>query len=213
MTRVSGRREALGARPECPPLGRAGIASGQRWARRGHLRSSTHWAGCPGGCHAQRDRRPDHLGGRLAHPRDPPRRLDGQIAADPRIFDAVTPWTHLPRGKDVKVVILVSEFERLPGAGVSGHHHRPSGGRPVGRGLVARRARPVGRPAHPARGERGARRRKARSRRVAASLYSVLKAQGNPVSLDVMPNSSHAWLAGRGWDVFLAAFPKAAAQD
>ena len=23
----------------------------------------------------------------------------------------------------------------------------------------------------------------------------------------------HAWLAGKGWDVFLAAFPKAAAQD
>ena len=43
-------------------------------------------------------------------------------------------------------------------------------------------------------------------------LYSVLKAQGNPVSLDVMPDSSHAWLAGKGWDVFLAAFPKAAAK-
>jgi hypothetical protein len=44
-------------------------------------------------------------------------------------------------------------------------------------------------------------------------LYSVLKAQGNPVSLDVMPDSSHAWLRGAGWDVFLAAFPNAAAKD
>ncbi len=44
-------------------------------------------------------------------------------------------------------------------------------------------------------------------------LFSVLKAQGNPVSLDVMPDSSHAWLRGAGWDVFLAAFPKAAAKD
>jgi len=41
-------------------------------------------------------------------------------------------------------------------------------------------------------------------------LYSVLSAQGNPVTLDVMPDSSHAWLRGEGWDVFLAAFPKAA---
>ena len=44
-------------------------------------------------------------------------------------------------------------------------------------------------------------------------LYSVLEAQGNPVSLDVMPDSSHAYLRGAGWDVFLAAFPKAAARD
>jgi hypothetical protein len=39
------------------------------------------------------------------------------------------------------------------------------------------------------------------------------KAQGNPVTLDVMPDSSHAYLRGAGWDVFLAAFPKAAAKD
>jgi hypothetical protein len=41
----------------------------------------------------------------------------------------------------------------------------------------------------------------------------VLKAQGNPVTLDVMPDSSHAYLRGAGWDVFLAAFPKAAQRD
>ena len=44
-------------------------------------------------------------------------------------------------------------------------------------------------------------------------LFSVLMAQGNPVTLDVMPDSSHAYLRGAGWDVFLAAFPKAAAKD
>ena len=43
-------------------------------------------------------------------------------------------------------------------------------------------------------------------------LYSVLKAQGNPVSLDVMPGSTHASLSGEGWEVFLAAFQKAAAK-
>lgn len=32
-----------------------------------------------------------------------------------------------------------------------------------------------------------------------------------PVTLDVMPGSTHEHVAGAGWDVFLAAFPKAAA--
>ena len=44
-------------------------------------------------------------------------------------------------------------------------------------------------------------------------LYSVLKAQGNPVTLDVMPDSSHAYLRGAGWDVFLDAFAKAAQRE
>jgi acetyl esterase/lipase len=44
-------------------------------------------------------------------------------------------------------------------------------------------------------------------------LFSVLEAQGNPVSLDVMPGSVHDSLSTAGWEVFLAAFPKAAAQD
>jgi hypothetical protein len=44
-------------------------------------------------------------------------------------------------------------------------------------------------------------------------LFSVLKAQGNPVSLDVMPDSVHDHLGTAGWPVFLAAFPKAAAKD
>ena len=44
-------------------------------------------------------------------------------------------------------------------------------------------------------------------------LYSVLEANGNPVSLDVMPGSNHVYLSDAGWKVFLAAFPKAAAND
>jgi len=44
-------------------------------------------------------------------------------------------------------------------------------------------------------------------------LFSVLKAQGNPVSLDVMPGSTHLSLSDEGWKIFLAAFPKAAAID
>lgn len=44
-------------------------------------------------------------------------------------------------------------------------------------------------------------------------LFSVLEAQGNPVSLDVLPGSTHISLSAEGWKVFLAAFPKAATQD
>jgi hypothetical protein len=44
-------------------------------------------------------------------------------------------------------------------------------------------------------------------------LFSVLEAQGNPVSLDVLPGSTHISLGDAGWKAFLAAFPRAAAQD
>jgi len=62
-------------------------------------------------------------------------------------------------------------------------------------------------------GERGTRRRNAHLRRGAA--VPVLRPQGagEPVTLEVMPDSSHAYVAGRGWDVVLAAFPEAAARD
>jgi hypothetical protein len=42
---------------------------------------------------------------------------------------------------------------------------------------------------------------------------SVLKAQGNPASLDVMPGSTHESLSGAGWKVFLAAFGTAVADS
>ena len=44
-------------------------------------------------------------------------------------------------------------------------------------------------------------------------LFSVLKAQGSPVSLDILPGSTHISLGDEGCEVFLAAVPKAAAQD
>jgi hypothetical protein len=43
-------------------------------------------------------------------------------------------------------------------------------------------------------------------------LYDTLKAQGNPVTLDVMPDSSHDSLGDAGWPVFLEAFDKVANQ-
>jgi hypothetical protein len=41
-------------------------------------------------------------------------------------------------------------------------------------------------------------------------LYSILKAQGNPVTLDLMPDTNHTTIGLAGWPVFLAAFDKAA---
>jgi hypothetical protein len=117
-------------------------------------------------------------------------------------MDIVTPWTYLAAHRDQKVVMLVSEntgAEREvgdPWAADSWLGVRdPSGD--LRRQLEANGALADGTIGF------------ADSQQL---LYSVLKAQGNPVSLDVMPDSSHAEVHGAGWDVFLAAFPKAAAK-
>ena len=41
-------------------------------------------------------------------------------------------------------------------------------------------------------------------------LYSALEANGNPVTLDVMPGSTHTMLTADGWEIFLDAFEQAA---
>jgi dienelactone hydrolase len=137
--------------------------------------------------------------------------LDGILAADPRVLDVITPWSHLAEHTDQKVVMLVSEDPSLslksefPGLIVE---------RPVGDPWAADSWLAVRDPS-------GDLRRQLEANGAIADrtigfadaqqlLYSVLKAQGNPVTLDVMPDSSHAWLRGAGWDVFLAAFSKAA---
>jgi acetyl esterase/lipase len=129
---------------------------------------------------------------------------DGALAADPRVFDAITPWKYLAGHKEQKVVMLVSEH---PGAFLE---------------------REVGDPWAPdswlaVRDPSGDLRRQLEANGALADgivdfvdsqqlLFSVLKAQGNPVSLDVMPGSTHTDLSDAGWKVFLAAFPKAAAK-
>jgi len=129
---------------------------------------------------------------------------DGRLAADPGLMDVVTPWKHLGAHKDLKVVLLVSEdpgdvFERQasdPWAADSWLAVRdPSGNlrkQLEASGALADRVFDF----------------------VDAQqlLYSVLKSQGNPVTLDAMPGSTHAYLSAEGWKVFLAAFPKAAAK-
>ncbi len=129
---------------------------------------------------------------------------DGALAADPRIMDVVTPWTHLAEHKDQKVVMLVSDhpgsqFERKvgdPWAADSWFAARdPSGD-------LRRQLEANGAFADGTIGQADAQ----------ELLFSVLEAQGNPVTLDVMPDSVHDNLGAAGWKVFLAAFPKAAAQ-
>jgi len=44
-----------------------------------------------------------------------------------------------------------------------------------------------------------------------ASRTPRLREQGNPVSPDIMPRSTHLTLSDAGWRVFLEAFEKAAA--
>ena len=139
---------------------------------------------------------------------------DAALAADPRVMDAITPWTYLAEHKDHKVVMLVSED---PNASLKIEFPGFEVERPVGDPWAADSWLAVRDPS-------GDLRQQLEANGALADgtigfsdsqqlLYSVLKAQGNPVTLDVMPDSSHAWLAGRGWDVFLAAFGKAAAGD
>ena len=139
---------------------------------------------------------------------------NGALAADPRVFDAATPWKYLAEHKDQKVVMLVSED---PKASLESEFPGLIVDRPVGdpwatdswlvvrdrSGDLRRQLEAIGAFADG----------KLDLVEVQQLLYSLLKTQGNPVSLDVMPSSSHAYLAGKGWDVFLAAFPKAAAKD
>ena len=136
------------------------------------------------------------------------------LAADPRVVDAVTPWRYLAEHKDQKVVMLVSED---PNASLQAEFPGFEVERPVGDPWAADSWLAVRDPS-------GDLRRQLEANGAFADgtigffnsqqlLFSILKAQGNPVSLDVMPDSSHAWLRGAGWDVFLAAFSKAAAKD
>jgi acetyl esterase/lipase len=138
--------------------------------------------------------------------------LDGILAAEPRALDVITPWGYLAEHKDQRVVMLVSED---PNASLRAEFPGLITERPVGDHWAADSWLAVRDPS-------GDLRRQLEANGAFADgtigfadaqqlLYSVLKAQGNPISLDVMPDSSHAWLKGEGWDVFLAAFEKAAA--
>ena len=130
---------------------------------------------------------------------------DPTLAADPRILDLMTPWAYLAEHKDQKVVMLMSDH---PGAIFE---------REVGDPWAADSWLAVRDPSGDLRRQLEANGAFADGildfTEVQQLLYSVLEAQGNPVSLDVMPGSMHDYLGPAGWEVFLAAFPKAVVQD
>jgi acetyl esterase/lipase len=132
---------------------------------------------------------------------------DERLAADPRVMDAITPWTYLAEHKDQKVVMLASE---TPTGNLDNDRPLPD---PEAMNAFFTPRDPT-----------GVLRRQVEAngalsdgildlREVQELLFSVLKAQGSPVSLDVLPGSTHISLSDEGWNVFLAAFPKAAAKD
>ena len=131
---------------------------------------------------------------------DPRVGWDDAIAADPRLIEAYSPLSYVANDKDLKVVMLVSEHPGIE--------------RQVPDQTAIDAFLTVRDPSGDLRMQ------------VDASgaftdgvfdavelqqlLFSILKAQGNPVSLDVMPGSTHVSLSDEGWKVFLAAFGKAA---
>jgi len=130
--------------------------------------------------------------------------LDGILAAEPRVLDVITPWTYLAEHKDQNVVMLVSEH---PGAFFE---------RKVGDTWAADSWLAVRDPSGDLRRQLEANGAFADGTldfiEVQQLLFSLLEAQGNPVSLDVMPGSIHDSLSDEGWRVFLDAFGKAAAR-
>jgi dienelactone hydrolase len=128
---------------------------------------------------------------------------DSQITADPRILHGYTPMSFLPEHPDLRVVMLVSEH---PGA-----EHRVSDAAAVESFIVVRD------PSGDLRGYLEANDAFADGAFDLAEtqqvLFSALEAQGNPVSLEVMPGSTHLSLSPAGWEVFLEAFGGALDQD
>ncbi len=128
---------------------------------------------------------------------------DSQITGDPRILEGYTPWTFIPEHPDLKVVMLVSED---PGV-----QHLLRDAAAVESFIAVRD------PSGDLRGYLEANDAFADGAFDLAEtqdvFFSALQQQGNPVSLDVMPSSTHTGLSEDGWDVFLAAFEKALAPD
>jgi dienelactone hydrolase len=127
---------------------------------------------------------------------------DTILAAEPAAMDAATPWAHLAEQPNLKVVMLVSE---TPG---------PDLEREVGDPWAAASWLSLRDPS-------GDLRRRLEANGAFADgildwlevqqlLFTALEEQGNPVSLDVLPDSTEQVLLGAGWDVFLDAFEKAA---
>jgi dienelactone hydrolase len=129
---------------------------------------------------------------------------DERIAADQRVFDALSPWAYLAAHRDLRVVML---SEAKPNADYN--YERPLPDEAAMDAFFG--------PRDPS----GALRAQLEANGALADgvldlleaqqlLFSILEAQGNPVSLDLMPDTNHTTIGFDGWPVFLAAFSKAA---
>jgi acetyl esterase/lipase len=130
---------------------------------------------------------------------------DPVLAADPRVLEVITPWKHLAEHKDLKVVMLLSEN---PGVDLGRRGSDPW----AADSWLAKRD-PTGDLRRQIKANGAFDDGEFDVADLQQVLFSVLKAQGNPVSLDVLPDSTHEYLVGGGWKVFLAAFRKATARD
>ena len=132
---------------------------------------------------------------------------DERIAADPRVFDALAPWAYLPKHKDLRVVMLSEtdaradfDYDRpLPDEAAMDAFFGPRDPSGVLRAQLEANDAPTDGVIDMLDAQQ--------------LLFSILKAQGNPVTLDVMPDTNHTTIGVDGWPVFLAAFEKAAAKD
>jgi len=116
------------------------------------------------------------------------------FAADPTLVDDFSIWPMLPLRKNLKVDLLVGETSDMPDLPVADLAVRdPTGA--LRQQLSRNGALADGNITI------------AESQRL---LFSALKAQGNPVTLEVMPESNHEYIVGAGWPVFLAAFDRVA---
>jgi len=125
---------------------------------------------------------------------------DSVLADDAGPFDVITPWAHLSDQTDLKVVMLVTDSTLTrPMSDVAA----------VDAFLAARDPTGKLRPILDAEGafDDGI----FGLAEEQTLLYDVLRAQGNPVTLDVMSGSSHEHLGDEGWPVFLKAFRNASA--
>jgi dienelactone hydrolase len=127
---------------------------------------------------------------------------DAVLAEDPGPMDAITPWSHLAEQPNLPVAMVVSDntFSRpMPDAAAVDAFLAPRD--PTGTIRATLDAEGAFDD-----GDFGLDEEQ-------TLLYDSLKAQGNPVTLDLMPDSSHSSLGDAGWPVFLDAFQKVAAPD
>jgi len=177
------------------PFGYSGGANVAATAVFNHVRPS---AGCLGGTDAvDVSAIVTFEGDFLAAPE-----FDSVLEEHPEFFDLLTPWKALPNLPDLPIVMLVSERPGpkveapMPSDRVAGYLALRDWD-----GTLARLVAKV-RPFEDGITDAGDEQR---------VMFEGFKENGNPVTLDVLPSSSHMEFSPAGWEVFLAAFGKALA--